>query len=258
MCREFNSDGVMAAVFTANTTETERKAILTEYRKPDSMIRVLLSVEALAKGFNVPDVECICDVRPLRKSLSTFMQLFGRGMRSSPLTGKTECLLLDFSGNYVRFMDDFTDIYYNGLNELDAGDRLDATIRRDDEEREIPSCPECGYTPCGKRCISCGHERRPAPVAQHLPGHMEEIVIGKQRLADNREHLYQQICTWVKCHGKPETASKRAWYLFQSMSGGIKPRTSWQFEYQPNVPISRAVINHIKRNSIAYHRTRRV
>ena len=87
--------GVMAAVFTSHTTPTERKALLDEYRKPDSDLRVLISVEALAKGFDVPDVGCVVDCRPLRKSLSTAIQMWGRGLRASPETGKTDCILLD-------------------------------------------------------------------------------------------------------------------------------------------------------------------
>ena len=71
MCRQFLDSGVMAAVFTSETTADERAVLLKEYRKTDSSLRVLISVEALAKGFDVPDVGCVCDVRPLRKSLST-------------------------------------------------------------------------------------------------------------------------------------------------------------------------------------------
>ena len=77
----------------------------------------------------------MCDCRPLRKSLSTAIQMWGRGLRSSPETGKTDCILLDFSGNIIRFADDYADIFYNGLNHLDAGEKLDKAVRKDDERR---------------------------------------------------------------------------------------------------------------------------
>ena len=67
LCRRFVDAGVMAAVFTSHTSEGERKQLLEEYAKPDSALRVLISVEALAKGFDVPDVSCVVDCRPLRK-----------------------------------------------------------------------------------------------------------------------------------------------------------------------------------------------
>ena len=60
LCRQFIEQGVMAAVFTSETTTTERKHLLEEYRKPTSHLKILISVEALAKGFDVPDVGCIC------------------------------------------------------------------------------------------------------------------------------------------------------------------------------------------------------
>ncbi|GKS68973.1 hypothetical protein W03_09770 [Nitrosomonas sp. PY1] len=251
MCRQFNESGIMAATFTSKTTESQRKELLEEYSKPDSMLKVLISVEALAKGFDVRDVGCVCDCRPLRKSLSTAIQMWGRGLRSSPDTGKTDCILLDFSGNIVRFADDFSDIYHNGLDALDAGEKLDKAIRRDPEEKEPSKCPSCGFSPCGKRCISCGHERQPKSLVEHIPGEMFEVKIGKQKLADDKKHLWEQLCTYTRSHGKPETASARAWYLFQEFAG-CRPSAQWRFEDQPNVAISRATMNHINRKKIAY------
>ena len=132
LASEFTRHGIMAAVFTSETTAAERELLLKEYRKPNSMLKVLISVEALAKGFDVPDVGCVCDARPLRKSLSTAIQMWGRGLRSSPETGKTDCILLDFSGNIIRFAEDYTEIFFNGLAELDSGEKLDKKIRKDD------------------------------------------------------------------------------------------------------------------------------
>lgn len=229
MCRQFNESGIMAATFTSNTTAAEREVLLKEYAKPDSQLKVLISVEALAKGFDVRDVGCVCDCRPLRKSLSTAIQMWGRGLRSSPDTGKTDCILLDFSGNIVRFMDDYTDIYFNGLDQLDAGEKLDKVIRRDEEEKEPSKCPACGFSPCGKRCISCGHENKSKSLIEHLPGEMSEVKIGKSKLADDQKHLWEQLCTYTRSHGKPETASARAWYLFQEFAK-CKPKAESRME----------------------------
>jgi superfamily II DNA or RNA helicase len=256
MARQFNESGIMAAVFTSDTLESERKSLLEEFNKPDSMIRVLISVEALAKGFDVKDVGCVCDCRPLRKSLSTAIQMWGRGLRSSPETGKTDCILLDFSGNIIRFADDFSEVYYNGLDELDAGEKLDKAIRRDPEDKEPSKCPSCGFSPCGKRCISCGHERQPKSLIEHLPGEMVEVMVGKQKLADDKKHLYEQVCTYTRSHGNPATARQRAWYLFQDLAG-CKPSQFWKFDDQPNIPITQNTLNHIKRKQIAFAKMRK-
>jgi DNA repair protein RadD len=254
MARQFNSSGVMAACFTSETDQAERDMLLAEYRKPDSALRVLISVEALAKGFDVPDVGCVCDVRPLRKSLSTAIQMLGRGLRSSPTTGKQDCLLLDFSGNIVRFADDFSDIYHNGLDELDCGEKLDKVIRRDvEEEPEGKECPQCGYKPCGKRCVSCGHEHvRVSDVQHEEGGPMQEIIcIGKTKYADDKRHLWEQACTYARGHSIQEKQIGRARNIYKDIAGEW-PRSDWTIEGTPAVPISRAVLNKIKSRNIAF------
>lgn len=251
ICRQFNEAGIMAAVFCAQTTPAEREGILKEYRKQDSTLRVLVSVEALAKGFDVPDVGCVIDCRPLRKSLSTAIQMWGRGLRSSPDTGKTDCILLDHSGNIIRFAKDFEEIFYNGLDALDAGEKLDKAIRREDEEKEEPKCPECGYTPFYKRCMSCGHERKSINLVEHQPGEMREVMIGKRKLADDQRHLWEQVCAYARGHSAPEKQAGRAWYLFKDMTGQEPPKT-WKFESTPNVPVTKAVANFILNKNIAF------
>ena len=254
LCRQFIDSGIMAAVFTSETTSKERELLLTEYRKPDSMLKVLISVEALAKGFDVPDVGCVCDARPLRKSLSTAIQMWGRGLRSSPDTGKKDCHLLDFSGNIIRFFEDFNDIYFNGLDRLDDGDKLDKNIRKD-EDYEPKGCPKCGYTPFHKRCMACGYEKVSTQVSDALPGHMQEIFMGegknKKKLADNAEHLWHQVCSYARIHSQPEKQSARAWHLFKKITG---QETMWQFSKAPIVEISRNVHQKIRQLNIAYKR----
>lgn len=248
MARQFNEAGIMAAVFTSQTIDTDRRALLEEYRKPDSLIRVLVSVEALAKGFDVPDVECVCDCRPLRKSLSTAIQIWGRGLRSSP--GKADCYLLDFSGNIVRFAEDFSDIFYNGLDALDAGEKLDKVIRKD-EDRPEKACPMCGFKPFAKRCIGCGHEAKSASLVTVEPGKLLEIKIGKTKYADSSEHLYAQACTYARAHSTPDKQRGRAAHIYKSITGQWPPQ-HLNFDTAPNVAITHAVMNKIRANNIAY------
>ncbi|MEX3555280.1 MAG: DEAD/DEAH box helicase family protein, partial [Burkholderia gladioli] len=255
LCQQFTGAGVMAAVFSSRTTDAERKVLLAEYRKPDSSLRVLISVEALAKGFDVPDVGCVVDCRPLRKSLSTAIQMWGRGLRSSPETGKTDCLLLDHSGNIIRFLDDFTGIFYNGLDALDMGEKLDKTIRKEPREKEIVACPSCGYKPFGKRCMSCGFEAKSAALVEAVPGEMQAVVLGKKKLADDKAHLYAQLCSYARAHSVPEKQAARAAYLFKDITGGWPPH-SFRFESTENIPIERNTLNKIKSLNIAHSRGR--
>jgi superfamily II DNA or RNA helicase len=254
LAQQFISQGIMAAVFTSETSDKDRKTLLDEYRKPNSMLKILISVEALAKGFDVPDVGCVCDARPLRKSLSTAIQMWGRGLRSSPGTGKKDCYLLDFSGNIVRFADDFTDVFFNGLAKLDDGEKLDKAIRKD-EDYELKGCPRCGYKPFSKRCMACGYEKVSPSIKEALPGHMQEIYIGegknKKKLADNAEHLWNQVCSYARHHSQPDKQSGRAWHLFQKITG---QETRWQFSKAPTVEISKNVYNKIQSLNMAFKR----
>ena len=251
LCRQFNEAGIMAATFTCDTKPEERKMLLDEYKKPDSMLRVLISVEALAKGFDVKDVGCVCDCRPLRKSLSTAIQMWGRGLRSCPETGKVDCFLLDFSGNIVRFAEDYADIFYNGLDALDMGEKLDKTIRKDDEEKpEGKACPSCGYKPMGKRCVSCGYEPVRSSLIEHESGEMIEFKVGKAKVGD-KISVWEQAVTYCRGRGNAATAAGRAAHLYKSIVG-VWPRNLPDFDSTKNVPVSQAVINKARSNSIAY------
>jgi DNA repair protein RadD len=257
MARQFLDAGVMAAVFTSDTTAAERELLLKEYSKRDSTLRVLISVEALAKGFDVPDVGCVVDCRPLRKSLSTAIQMWGRGLRSSPETGKKDCILLDHSGNIVRFAEDFSEIFFNGLDALDMGEKLDKKIRRDDEEHEAKGCPSCGYKPFHKRCMSCGFEKQEPALQEAVAGVMEEVVmLGKKKLADDHRHLWEQLCTYARGHSSPERQRGRAWHLYQKITGKVPP-ADFDFYSTPNAEITANVRNKIKSLDLAYMKATR-
>ena len=254
LARQFVDAGVMAAVFTSETTAAERELLLKEYSKPDSTLRVLISVEALAKGFDVPDVGCVVDCRPLRKSLSTAIQMWGRGLRSSPSTGKKDCILLDHSGNITRFAEDFTNIFYDGLSALDMGEKLDKTIRRDDEEKEAKGCPSCGYKPFAKRCMSCGFEKQDPALQEAEAGVMQEVVmLGKKKLADDQRHLWEQLCSYARGHSAPGKQQGRAWHLYQKITGK-KPPSTWHFDSTPNAEITANVRNKIKSLDLAFRK----
>jgi superfamily II DNA or RNA helicase len=223
LARQFNEAGVTAAVFCADTTDEDRARILQDFTSGD--VRVLVSVEALAKGFDQKDVGAICDCRPLRKSLSTAIQMWGRGLRSSPETGKIECLLLDFSGNVIRFADDFSEVFYKGLEKLDDGEKLDKEVRKD-EERDPKACPKCGFSPMGKRCIQCGFEPAPAALVEVVPGHMQELILcGKKVLANDKLDLWAQAATYARQHAKPgKDPHRRALGIYKDITGEWPPR----------------------------------
>lgn len=253
--RQFTGAGVLAAAFTSKTTSKEREELLAEFRKPDSALRVLVSVEALAKGFDVADVSCVIDCRPLRKSLSTAIQMWGRGLRSSPETGKKDCILIDHSGNIVRFARDFEKIYFSGLEELDDGQKLDGRVRDELTELEVKHCPECGFQPFRSRCMSCGFEaKRPALIEVHGgTAHEMPILVGGKTAAENARHLWGQLCEYARSHSAPGKQAGRAWHLFRRITGAPPPN-SWSFDTTPSAEISSVTLNKITALNIAFAR----
>ncbi len=260
--RQFIAVGVRAELFTGRTPDAERKALLAEYEGPNAAIRVLISVDALAKGFDCPDISCICDCRPLRKSLSTFVQMIGRGLRRSP--GLDECMVLDFSGNAVRFKDDFSDLFWNGLKSLDDGERLDKEVREEDEEdgHEGKPCPKCGVTPMGRRCISCGFEVVVKSLQAHEAGESEAFDLvgpGDTAYAQSLVSLYAMIATVCRRRfaltgrGTPRSIT---WAKFNAITGRSPPR-GCEYESAPHVEPSPALLGKLKSMDIAFARSRR-
>jgi superfamily II DNA or RNA helicase len=163
------------------------------------------------------------------------------------------CILLDFSGNIIRFKEDFEDIYFNGLASLDSGEKLDKTVRKDDEEEKPESqCPSCGNVPFAKKCMKCGYEKKVQSLIEHVPGVMQEVMIGKAKAADNPKNLYEMCCTYARQRGKPETQQGYAYHLYRDIMGS-DPK--WNFDSAPNTPISKAVMNQIISRNIKYSRS---
>lgn len=252
LVRSFNAAGIGAAAYTSETSDKERVALLDEFSKRGPTIRVLVSVEALAKGFDVQDIGCVIDARPLRKSLSTAIQMWGRGLRSSNDTGKVDCLLLDHSGNIRRFYDDFNDVYFNGFTGLDMAEKLDKTIRKDELGYEPAGCPRCSHKPFRRRCMACGFEKETGTLANSGAGEMHEIRIGKQIIAANDLDLWRQLCGYTR---KYEKRPGYPWHTFQKITGH-KPPKEWQYETTEPAPITRGTLNKIRSLNIAFHKSR--
>jgi DNA repair protein RadD len=190
--KQFMAAGVHCALYTYQN-ENERGKWIEEFRKPDSYIRGLISVSALAKGFDVSDVETIIVARPLRSSLAEHIQMLGRGLRSHP--GKEMCTVLDHSGNCVRFWDETNDFFENGATELDDGTRKPAEKKRDAKEKKPKKCPKCFrvHDPA-PACPNCGYAYPRNSNVAHVAGELSEVGSkGKSATAAQKQDIYSQL-----------------------------------------------------------------
>jgi DNA repair protein RadD len=142
--------GIAAALVCGETPSGEREELIAAFRA--GQLRCLVTVLALATGFDVPDVDCILWLRPT-KSPVLYVQGAGRGMRIAP--GKTDCLWLDFSDTTER------------LGPVDAIKGRKKRKGADDLGAPFAICPECGehVMPASAQfCTACGAQmREPEP-----------------------------------------------------------------------------------------------
>lgn len=163
---ELRALGVSVEVVTGDTDKREREAHIATFRAGG--LRCLVTVLALATGFDVPDVDCIVWCRPT-KSPVLYVQGAGRGLR--PAGGKTDCLWLDFSDTTER------------LGPVDA--------IRGRKKRKGPVDASAPYTVCDE----CGAHVRPAS-AMHCPecgAKLREDEVAKARAASDAAVLAHQL-----------------------------------------------------------------
>ena len=96
----FKANGVKKKIKTLHSKikKDTQKEILAEFAAKDGDIDMLISVDMITTGFNVPAIDCMVIARPT-KSQNLYKQMVGRGTRNYP--GKKYCLMID-CGNVVE------------------------------------------------------------------------------------------------------------------------------------------------------------
>lgn len=255
LARQFLAAGINVATYTYKDDEEDRNETVEEFKKPTSRIRGLITVTAASRGFDVRDVSCVIMARPLRKSLAEHIQLFGRGLRISPETGKTDCLVLDHSGNMGRFWQECEEFFDFGIDGLDDGKPKKKKAEQPKKEPEPVKCPQCRalHKPM-PFCPVCGHEYPKKQTVQHVPGTLKELVAtGDAGMM--RRQLWPQIAFYAveSCGGDMERAQRKAQAIYHDITGQFcKARV----ETTERMPPSREVQNKIRSNFIRWARGR--
>ena len=225
--RQFLSAGINVATYTYKDSEDDRADTTNEFKKPDSAIRGLITVTAASRGFDIPDVSCVIMARPLRKSLAEHIQLFGRGLRISPETGKQNCIVLDHSGNCARFFEECESFFDFGAGELDDGKKREKPKKKEKKELEPVKCPECRslHKP-QPSCPCCGHEYPARVSVQHVPGSLRELIAGGHRKELN-QNIFPQIAYYALERREGDAARRMAQAIFKDMTGDFAP-VKWE------------------------------
>jgi superfamily II DNA or RNA helicase len=240
--------GVVCELYTYRTRDDERTQMVREFRKRDSRIRGLISVAALSKGFDVPDVECIIMARPLKSSLAEHIQLLGRGLRWDGANPDKRCVVLDLSGNMVRFWAEMCDFFENGCNELDDG-KPKAKRKAEPKEKKPLKCPKCFnvHAPL-PACPACGFEYPRRAVPEHVAGALVELTNTASAGRDEKQQFWSELLAYREERGyAPGWAAHKYREKF-----GVWPRGLSNVQDNP----SQKTLNWIRSRQIAWSKRR--
>lgn len=206
IAKAFNDAGIVAVHADAKTKTEKREHLLR--RLGNGEIKVLCNVNIFSTGVDLPAISCIQVCRPTQ-SLIWYLQSIGRGLRPSPETGKTNCIIIDNAGNTFRFGSPFK--AHNATIEKSARrdpDEEDITIRRCKScnfifEADQKICPECNY-------INPPVERK----IKHSDGDLVEYNLSPEEQVQMEKGLIMADCFKLK-HVARKRGFKKTWIFFQ-------------------------------------------
>ena len=242
---DFLAAGVRAEHLDAYTDPSARREIIAGFKAGE--IKLLTSVNVLGTGFNVPDAACLILARPTL-SEALHIQQCGRGIRTAE--GKTDCLILDHSGNCLQ----------HGLPhhfvvpDLDMGDKPDPAKRKRKEKKPFIACTSCGAVmdPDEVTCPQCGLDR---PVSGTRITYREGKLVafgaaandGEDTLEDPRT-FYQMALGYALAHGQK---LGRAYHL--TTARHPQARIPWAWRTLPPLDPTPAVARWIRNRNLYDH-----
>jgi len=183
-CRDaLREAGYTAEHLDANTPKSERKELLARFKRGE--INVLCNVQILTTGFDYPALGCIICARPTQ-STALFIQMIGRGLRSS--TGKSDCIVVDHSGNTIR----------HGFPHADRAWTLDQPRRKKKQmvQLSLRTCGDCFavYLPSLAACPVCGASNpKQDREVKHSDGDLK--LITEAPTPDEKRAAWEKMCS---------------------------------------------------------------
>jgi superfamily II DNA or RNA helicase len=201
LAQRFAEAGYNFVPLSYKDTDEFKADAIADFAKPDTAIHGLVATDLLTKGFDIPDLMIGVSARPFSKSFMSHVQQMGRVMRAHP--GKDFAIWLDHSGNYIRFQEDWDELYHEGVHELKDG-KEKAKKEKSDAEKEQAKCPACGALWIGKadNCVACGYHRPFRNLVDEVPGEMVELKGAPSK--DTKQNFYSQLLTVQRTQGYSE------------------------------------------------------
>lgn len=198
LARKFQEQGHNFICISYKDDDEWKKQVIEDFGKPDTQITGLIATDILTKGFDVSDVMIGVSARPFSKSLSSHIQQMGRVMRGHE--GKEFAVWLDHSGNYLRFREDWDQVFEEGVEVLDDG-KEKAKKEPSEKLKQESKCPKCAALwPAGSdTCYNCGHVREKKNKVFSIDGEMIELTGNISK--DSKQEFWSQMVWYMRTQG---------------------------------------------------------
>lgn len=215
--RQFAAARITTALYTYKEDDEGKKETLKEFARPNSYIQGLISVSALAKGFDNPSVGVVIMARPLKSSLAEHVQIWGRGLRRDPDNPEKVCTILDHAGNVERFWKETMDFFESGPGPLCMGKKAEKKEKAERKQPEPVKCPQCKrvHNPM-PFCPHCGFQYPKRSMVEYVPGTLSLITGKEQGTREDKQEIFSQLLDLAHDRGyKPGFA----YYKFEERFG---------------------------------------
>jgi len=201
LAQKFQELGLNFVQISYKDSEEYKEEVLRQFSQPDSDIIGVISSDILTRGFDQTDVQHVIVARPLRKSFSMHVQMVGRGAR--PHEGKDFCVIQDHSGNWLRFANDWEQLFSEGTQTLSSD--ADTKTRKEptDKEKKEAKCPKCNalWTFRSDTCGSCGYIKPVRSMVSAVPGELSELGAAHNNRLQQNQSFYSQLIYYAQQKG---------------------------------------------------------
>ena len=204
LVRQFAEAGYNFVSISYREDDEFKRQTIEDFSRPDTEIHGLIATDILTRGFDVSDVMIGVSARPFSRSFSSHVQQLGRVMR--PNESKEFALWLDHSGNFLRFRDDWDNLFNEGVQTLDEGNYESTKREPTEKEKKQAKCPKCEALWISQTnvCLSCGHERQFISNIISIAGELEELEESNRKLQKNNTDFYSELMYYGRLKGYKE------------------------------------------------------
>ena len=202
LASKFQEQGYNFVSLSYKDDEDWKRSVIEDFSKPESKIIGLIACDILTKGFDNEYVKIGVSARPFSKSFSSHVQQMGRIMRANQAdpAAKPFAVWLDHSGNYLRFREEWDELFESGVAKLEDGKEK---VKKEPTERlkKESKCACCGalWVSGTDTCYNCGHVREKNNMVYQIEGEMAELKGNVTR--ESKQGFWNQMVWLMRYQG---------------------------------------------------------